>query len=56
MAGVGRGEPFTQENMAKMAATVSALAMALDLDSHTVGVGLNHMPSGRFAANGAWVG
>ena len=35
MAGVGRGEPFTHENVAKMAAAVGAL----DLDSYTVGVG-----------------
>ena len=35
MAGVGRGEPFTQENVAKMAAAVGAL----DLDSHAVRVG-----------------
>ena len=34
MAGIGRGEPFTQENVAKMAATVGAL----DLDSHAVSV------------------
>ena len=35
MAGVGRSESFTQENVAKMATAVGAL----DLDSHTVGVG-----------------
>jgi hypothetical protein len=35
MAGVGRCEPFTQENVAKMAAAVGAL----DLDSHAVRVG-----------------
>jgi hypothetical protein len=35
MAGVGLGEPFAQEYMAKMAAAVGAL----DLDSHAVRVG-----------------
>ena len=35
MAGVRRGEPFTQENVAQMAAAVGAL----DLDSHAVRVG-----------------
>jgi hypothetical protein len=35
MAGVGRGKPFTQENVSKMASAVGAL----DLDSHAVRVG-----------------
>ena len=35
MAGVGRGEPFAHENVAKMATAIGTL----DLDSHTVGVG-----------------
>ncbi len=35
MAGVCRGEPFTLKNVAKVAAAIGAL----DLDSHTLGVG-----------------
>ena len=35
MSGIGLGKPFTEENVAQVAAAVGTL----NLDSHTVGVG-----------------